>query len=166
LKRRQVKNRRDTASVEGWDGWFVVRRPVLAKVNAICVGNTERDRSKAPPFQRSARVKQGRIWLDASNRVPVGPNGQQRKNRTLILKGEPIMQTGEKQTIAGRAYHIWEREGRPHGQDLDHWLQAEREIEAEGRSAAPAGRTTRKPAKTARVKKTTPKTSRKAPTSR
>ena len=27
----------------------------------------------------------------------------------------------------GRAYAIWEAEGRPEGRDLDHWLRAERE---------------------------------------
>jgi hypothetical protein len=27
--------------------------------------------------------------------------------------------------IAERAYAIWEREGRPHGRDLEHWLTAE-----------------------------------------
>jgi hypothetical protein len=30
--------------------------------------------------------------------------------------------------IAKRAYHIWEREGRPHGRDQEHWYAAEREI--------------------------------------
>jgi hypothetical protein len=25
-----------------------------------------------------------------------------------------------------RAYHLWEKEGRPHGRALDHWLEAER----------------------------------------
>lgn len=30
--------------------------------------------------------------------------------------------------IEKRAYQIWEREGRPHGRDHDHWLNAEREI--------------------------------------
>ena len=27
-----------------------------------------------------------------------------------------------------RAYYIWEREGRPDGEQLDHWLRAEREM--------------------------------------
>ena len=31
--------------------------------------------------------------------------------------------------IARRAYEIWERAGRPHGLDRDHWLQAAGEIE-------------------------------------
>ena len=29
---------------------------------------------------------------------------------------------------AARAYAIWESEGRPHGRDTEHWLQAEREL--------------------------------------
>jgi len=30
--------------------------------------------------------------------------------------------------VRERAYRIWEREGRPDGRDLDHWLEAEREV--------------------------------------
>ncbi len=30
--------------------------------------------------------------------------------------------------IAQRSFMIWEQEGRPDGQALDHWLQAEREL--------------------------------------
>ena len=33
--------------------------------------------------------------------------------------------------VARRAYHLWEMEGRPHGSDLQHWLQAETEIALE-----------------------------------
>jgi hypothetical protein len=33
--------------------------------------------------------------------------------------------------IAERAHKIWEREGRPLGQDLDHWLRAEQELQCE-----------------------------------
>lgn len=32
--------------------------------------------------------------------------------------------------IRRRAYEIWEQEGRPHGREVDHWLQAAREIAA------------------------------------
>ena len=38
----------------------------------------------------------------------------------------------EEQRIRERAYSIWEREGRPHGRDLDHRPRAEAEIAAEG----------------------------------
>jgi Protein of unknown function (DUF2934) len=41
------------------------------------------------------------------------------------------MTAEEEQRIRQRAYSIWEREGRPHGRDLDHRLQAEAEIAAE-----------------------------------
>jgi hypothetical protein len=30
--------------------------------------------------------------------------------------------------IAKRAYHIWMERGQPHGQDMEHWLMAEREM--------------------------------------
>lgn len=30
--------------------------------------------------------------------------------------------------IAVRAYHIWEREGRPQGREHEHWLMAETEV--------------------------------------
>jgi hypothetical protein len=30
--------------------------------------------------------------------------------------------------VARRAYQIWEREGRPQGRDIQHWLEAESEI--------------------------------------
>ena len=33
--------------------------------------------------------------------------------------------------LRNRAYQIWERKGRPQGRDLEHWLEAERELEAE-----------------------------------
>jgi hypothetical protein len=49
--------------------------------------------------------------------------------------------------IEERAYHIWMREGCPHGRDFEHWVQAQVELEAErerrtgnGAVAAPAPR--------------------------
>ena len=48
------------------------------------------------------------------------------------------MATKEDQ-IRQRAYEIWEREGRPHGDDMKHWLQAFQEIAASAEAgAAPA----------------------------
>ena len=40
------------------------------------------------------------------------------------------------QLIRERAYRIWERDGRPHGRDAEHWQQAASEIEAEERALA------------------------------
>jgi hypothetical protein len=34
--------------------------------------------------------------------------------------------------IAKRAFEIWEREGRPPGRDLEHWLAAEAELRQDG----------------------------------
>ena len=45
--------------------------------------------------------------------------------------------------IAARAYQIYERDGRADGRDMDHWLQAERELREErsrGDSAAISAR--------------------------
>jgi len=49
------------------------------------------------------------------------------------------------EAIKERAYHIWMREGRPHGRDFEHWVQAQVELEAElrggnGNGAAPKAR--------------------------
>ena len=38
--------------------------------------------------------------------------------------------------IRERAYHIWEREGRPHGRNDEHWQLAAEEIAAEERALA------------------------------
>lgn len=46
--------------------------------------------------------------------------------------------------IRQRAYEIWEREGRPHGDDLKHWMQAFQEI---AENAQPG---TLKPARTSK----------------
>jgi hypothetical protein len=39
------------------------------------------------------------------------------------------MPDDREQAIRERAYTIWEHKGWPEGQSLDHWLQAEAEIE-------------------------------------
>lgn len=44
-------------------------------------------------------------------------------NRQLSAK----LAGGDIQSIRERAYFIWESRGRPHGQDLEHWLIAELE---------------------------------------
>ncbi|AWM42160.1 hypothetical protein C1280_06745 [Gemmata obscuriglobus] len=33
--------------------------------------------------------------------------------------------------IAARAAEIWDRKGRPHGQDVQNWMEAEAELRAE-----------------------------------
>ena len=41
---------------------------------------------------------------------------------------EQEVKTSRIDQIRSRAYEIWEAEGRPHGRDLTHWLQAEAEL--------------------------------------
>ena len=38
--------------------------------------------------------------------------------------------------IAARAYEIWQASGCPDGHDLEHWLQAERELRGGGRGSS------------------------------
>jgi topoisomerase IA-like protein len=70
------------------------------------------------------------------------------------------MSDPQREQIARRAYEIYLQRGGKGGQDLDDWLQAEREIE-ESREKAAAK--TRKPgAKKTAAKKSTAKTPRKS----
>lgn len=63
------------------------------------------------------------------------------------------METKERSAVAERAYEIWEREGRPAGREMDHWLQAERELATEGGAARPASPAGRKPARSSSAPK-------------
>ena len=47
--------------------------------------------------------------------------------------------------IRRRAHAIWEREGRPHGRDQDHWRETESELAGEEAGAAPAPSVAKKP---------------------
>ena len=40
------------------------------------------------------------------------------------------MKPNLQQSIQDKAYEIWEANGQPNDKGLDHWLQAEREIDA------------------------------------
>lgn len=74
------------------------------------------------------------------------------------------------QVIRERAYHIWETRGRVGGKDLEHWLQAEREMSeaiaatetVAPKAAAPKAEAAA-PAKTAAKGKKTTKAATKAP---
>lgn len=61
------------------------------------------------------------------------------------------------EAIKERAYHIWVREGRPHGRDFEHWVQAQVELEAElpQRNGAAAKAKPAAPRRTAAVKAAT-----------
>jgi hypothetical protein len=40
-----------------------------------------------------------------------------------------VLPQNDQQKISERAYFLWQREGCPHGKDMDHWLQAEQDME-------------------------------------
>lgn len=46
------------------------------------------------------------------------------------LEGSMAKKVRHERQIRERAYQIWEREGRPDGKSVAHWLQAEAEIAA------------------------------------
>jgi Protein of unknown function (DUF2934) len=66
------------------------------------------------------------------NQSPLKPEGP----------GQPSKWNGQEPEIAEAAYYIWEKEGHPHGRDLDHWLRAEHNV----RRLVDAGKT-REPAR-------------------
>lgn len=47
---------------------------------------------------------------------------------SVVHHKESTLRHRYEQAIRERAYAIWEEQGRPHGNDLDHWLRAEAEI--------------------------------------
>jgi hypothetical protein len=44
------------------------------------------------------------------------------------------------QDIGTRAYELWEKEGRPNGRDLAHWLEAERMLRQQATAPVAAPR--------------------------
>jgi hypothetical protein len=47
---------------------------------------------------------------------------------TEFMQSEIILMSDKASRIQEHAYYLWEKAGRPHGQDLEHWLEAEREL--------------------------------------
>jgi hypothetical protein len=63
------------------------------------------------------------------------------------------MSKEREQAIRTRAYLIWEQQGRPHGKELVHWLQAEAEMAAEKIvGVTDTGKVVKSPARRARSK--------------
>ena len=50
------------------------------------------------------------------------------------------------EAIRQRSYLIWKQEGCPEGRNLDHWLQAKAEVEAQPTAASKKSRAARSPA--------------------
>jgi hypothetical protein len=66
----------------------------------------------------------------------------QEQRKEPDMQPTPAHPSSGQNPIADRAYQLWETEGKPEGQDLDHWFRAEREIlgDAPGNPAAEISR--------------------------
>lgn len=53
--------------------------------------------------------------------------------------------------IRHRAHDLWEKAGRPHGRDVEHWAQAEREVSAEDGATGTTKRPTPRAVRNARA---------------
>lgn len=62
------------------------------------------------------------------------------------------MKEDKYERIAARAYAIWEREGKPAGHDVEHWLKAERELAQEREMSEPAAATSQQKARSSAIK--------------
>jgi hypothetical protein len=82
--------------------------------------NKGQPQSEAPKQDKRASLQQNNPSGERGN----GGNGNAAANggRDQVFDSEEI---------AERAYQIFEREGRTDGRDMDHWLQAERELRME-----------------------------------
>lgn len=75
------------------------------------------------------------------------------------------MATDRQDRIRHRAHEIWEKQGRPHGADYQHWDQATREIDAEDAAARkPASKPVKSAAKPAKAAAKAAGPAKKAPT--
>jgi len=57
------------------------------------------------------------------------------KNSSPKTNLPPLDQLAHEREISRRAYELWEAAGGHHGDDLRHWLAAEREVQARSESA-------------------------------
>lgn len=48
-----------------------------------------------------------------------------------MIKGKKVFIPPTHEEIAAYAFQLWEAEGRQHGRDMDHWLQAEAHLLAD-----------------------------------
>ncbi len=55
-------------------------------------------------------------------------NGEPRSESNMDWEGGALQQPPK--SVAERAYELWLEEGCPPGRDLEHWIKAERELQA------------------------------------
>jgi hypothetical protein len=80
--------------------------------------------------ERMAKKTTGKA--QETNIAPGGTNGNANERSESTGATGATRESGfSNEEIAARAYEIYEREGRSDGRAMDHWLQAENELQAE-----------------------------------
>lgn len=94
-------------------------RPVRTEVSEHPLVGAVFEDEPAPPLAEAV----------AQSEVAPKTNGAKVKPAAIYERAESLV-TIEISTeqIADRAWQIWQREGCPEGRDLEHWLQAEKEL--------------------------------------
>ena len=85
------------------------------------------DPVSSPTQKRVVPEQQADTTKDREAAVPPAPVPDNNLRPPAIIEADARNAALHK-LIAERAYEIWENQGRPHGCDLMHWLQAEQEI--------------------------------------
>jgi hypothetical protein len=86
-----------------------------------------------PLFEPRAAPPPAESRVVSFRRAPAAPAEAARVKPRRPHAAAPAAPTPDReQLLRERAYAIWEREGRPHGRDRDHWFAAERELFGEG----------------------------------
>jgi Protein of unknown function (DUF2934) len=70
-------------------------------------------------FQRETRMASKAKTIGSTDRTQPG---------TAVEKSEPSLQSTPEQEIRNRAYEIYLQRGAESGYEVEHWLQAEREV--------------------------------------
>lgn len=91
---------------------------------------------KSSEEDSSSRLEQFKTQLIKKGRKAKGafPAPKARSDdEAPVALSEPVFQSSDdlKARIATRAYELYERRGGHHGQDLDDWLQAEKQVMSE-----------------------------------
>lgn len=84
------------------------------------------------PVARNGRTG-GRSEGQASPAVQVEQPNTALTAAAAITASPATTKRPDLDAVAQRAYEIFEREGRPHGRDVEHWLRAEAELSSGAR---------------------------------
>ena len=79
-----------------------------------------------------ARPRRRSLTSEAGTEPKVQPSENVNREAGGVNIEPPSPGTAHDDSVAGRAYRRFEERGRKHGQDVDDWLEAERELNKAG----------------------------------